>query len=215
MNSDRVAMKEVEGKMNPEDLKAGLADRARSWVERLESRDPLPPIAPKKEWDPALSREIAASRGDDLFATPPQDPDARDLFRCGVLLWNDALDPSHTLSQKLHSTTGSYWHGLMHRREPDFGNSKYWFRRVGHHPAFEPLRERVILLLREFGDGYSQSLKSRLEVAAWDPFDLVDRCERAVAGKEPPEIVELLESIQLVEIRSLLEWGVSTKGVLP
>ena len=52
----------------------------------------------------------------------------------GLWLLHGYLDQSHTLSQEIHTPTGSYWHGIMHRREPDFPNAKYWFRRVGTHP---------------------------------------------------------------------------------
>lgn len=50
-------------------------------------------------------------------------------------LYVDELDRSHTLSQGIDDSTGSYWHGIMHRREGDFSNSHYWFNKVGHHPA--------------------------------------------------------------------------------
>lgn len=53
----------------------------------------------------------------------------------GLWLYVDDLDRSHTISQGMPSATGSYWHGIMHRREGDFGNSHYWFHRVGNHPA--------------------------------------------------------------------------------
>lgn len=58
----------------------------------------------------------------------------------GLLLRLDFLDSSHRLTQDIETPTGSFWHGIMHRREPDFGNSKYWFRQVGQHPILEELR---------------------------------------------------------------------------
>jgi hypothetical protein len=53
----------------------------------------------------------------------------------GLWLYIDDLDRSHTVSQGMDDETGSFWHGIMHRREGDFSNSHYWFRRVGRHPA--------------------------------------------------------------------------------
>ena len=53
----------------------------------------------------------------------------------GIWLYVDELHKSHTVSQGLNDATGSYWHAIMHRREGDFGNSKYWLRQVGHHEA--------------------------------------------------------------------------------
>jgi len=64
----------------------------------------------------------------------PLDPDRllvphavrdRDMARAclaGLWLSHDFLDESHTISQEIATPTGSYWHGLMHRREPDASN---------------------------------------------------------------------------------------------
>ncbi len=57
----------------------------------------------------------------------------------GLWLHHDHLDRSHAVSQTIHTTTGSYWHGIMHRREGDYPNAKYWFRRTGDHPVFSDL----------------------------------------------------------------------------
>src|SRR6476660_8919231 len=46
----------------------------------------------------------------------------QDAARCclsALWLWHDFLDESHTISQEVHTIDGSYWHGIMHRREPD------------------------------------------------------------------------------------------------
>ena len=57
-------------------------------------------------------------------------------LRCGF--WAHA----HSVAQDLHSPTGSYWHAIIHRDEPDEFNAGYWFRKIGHHPVFEQMGER-------------------------------------------------------------------------
>lgn len=64
----------------------------------------------------------------------------------GIWLYVDDLDRSHRISQSLSDATGAFWHGIMHRREGDFANAKYWFRQAGSHPAmariedYDPIR---------------------------------------------------------------------------
>src|SRR5262249_10233497 len=70
----------------------------------------------------------------------------------GLWLYHDFLDPSHTLSQDISSSTGSFWHAIMHRREPDAGNSKYWWRRVGSHAVLTQLAEQAPALGYRYRD---------------------------------------------------------------
>src|SRR3954471_3503424 len=92
------------------------------------------PAVLKKRLDQALSATTLNSR-------------QQELIRSAILLWHDDLEGSHVISQSIETADGSYLHGIMHRREPDYGNSKYWFRRVGQHKIFSRVAERVTVEL--------------------------------------------------------------------
>lgn len=58
----------------------------------------------------------------------------RPALVAALWLYVDDLDRSHVVSQGIEDKTGSYWHGIMHRREGDFSNSRYWHTRAAGHP---------------------------------------------------------------------------------
>ncbi len=118
-----------------------------------------------------------------------------------ILLWHDHHEPAHELVQDLENADGSYVHAILHRREPDYWNSKYWFRRVGRHPIFRELGPRVAQLLEARG---AQTLSTTLTPGGqWDPMAFVDACERTANAPGPPEQVACLVEVQRIEFEAL------------
>jgi len=164
--------------MNPKDL-----------IARLKARKEPAPLVPKKVWDAELDQETEKL------------PDSE--LKSALFLWNDNLARAHEIAQEIKTQTGSYLHGVMHRREPDYGNSKYWFERVGRHPAFPDVRAAALDLLA----GPFQDLKHvRAGVdrqAEWDAFRMVDWCEEAAGKDADPRFVSFLHALQARELEIL------------
>ena len=51
-------------------------------------------------------------------------------IQAGLWLYVDDLERSHRVSQAIESPIGAYWHSIMHRREGDFSNARYWLRQA-------------------------------------------------------------------------------------
>ena len=102
-----------------------------------------------------------------------------DLLRAGALWLHGFLDESHSIAQGLGSAEGSYWHALMHRSEGDFGNSKYWYRRVGHHAIFSDLLGAA----QKLEISSEPTMEDLLRSPEWNPFRFVDAIERVADGE--------------------------------
>lgn len=143
---------------------------------------PLGPGSPNRSVQSKLER---LDRAFDHAAI--RDADMAGCCRAAVWLYHDFLDESHAQSQEIHTPSGSYWHGILHRREPDYDNAKYWFRRVGRHPIFAALAAKAARLAPELFTAKRE----------WDPLAFVDLCANA-AGT-----ASLVEPCRLVQQR---EW---------
>ena len=146
-------------------------------------------------------------------------------IRAGLLLMYDYLEESHQLAQSIEGESadgnGDYWHAIMHRREGDFSNAKYWFRRVGEHPIFTQLLKdaseivRISNKLLGLDDKYSQKsidIKTELEDIyqltnhfKWDPFAFVDICQK-LANRPESIAATVARSIQSAEMMWLMQY---------
>jgi hypothetical protein len=163
---------------NPTDYSQAIAP--------LLSPMPLPALGPGSPHE-AVRSALAALTPESVC---PKFVDRDMALAClsGLWLLHDFLDESHKISQDLESTTGCYWHGIMHRREPDVSNSKYWFQKIGRHPV-------VDLLVTE---------APKIGHAYRNPAEFVDFCERVRGTGSADE--ELARRVQLVEWQLLFGW---------
>ena len=113
--------------------------------------------------------------------------------RCACLLWHDHLEESHEISQDLHDADGCFLHAIMHRREPDYPNSKYWFNRTEDHPAYSGIHECVVAI----SDNFDLFKKT----ATWNSLEMVDAVSRAIPNTEE---YSLLQQIQQIEFKVLV-----------
>lgn len=87
--------------------------------------------------------EIERLLADDAPCLASLGSSRRELILAGLWLLAGELERSHVMSQNQSSASGSYWHGMMHRREGDYSNALYWFRRAGQHPVMSQLSEHI------------------------------------------------------------------------
>src|SRR5437867_2950796 len=122
-----------------------------AFIVRLFLRCPMPPF----HFDPfAYGRAVAAllepERLSELGPGSPnlaakaalQALDVPPLCHAGLWLYHDFLDEAHAICDQ-ETPELNFWHAIMHRREPDASNSKYWWRQVGKHSVLDQLREQA------------------------------------------------------------------------
>ena len=113
--------------------------------------------------------QLKKQKAADLFARSR----APEAALGGLFLYFSCLDECHEIVQNVGSAEGSFWHAILHRQEPDAGNSGYWFRQTGAHPLFpELLRAAQNVTARHPQAGFHPD-------GRWDPFSFIDYCEQA------------------------------------
>jgi hypothetical protein len=144
---------------------------------------------------------LSALKPDQLLNRFTSRPKQGSAMLAGLWLWHDFLEESHTISQALADANGAWWHAIMHRREGDFSNSKYWLARVGDHPIHATLAIRAEDITRS-----SPADKSifRLTANGWNPTAFVDLIEQIHNDVDDPRR-SMAISLQQLEWRLLFD----------
>ncbi len=179
----------------------------------LGTRSQLVPASHKHDFLKSYLQGLSADR-----LIPERDPESfsGNLVLAALMDKNDDLESCHKICQEAgqDDVCGNYWHGIVHRREPDFENARGWFRRAYGLPAYEEIYAGVLGVLQrvlqvpEYGEareralGFMQHLRVQ---GSWDPIYLVDLCEACMERGSASES-KMLEEVQKVEFEVLFDW---------
>jgi hypothetical protein len=162
----------------------------------------IPELGPKPRPD-ALDHDTLTKKLADVFKHSNISTPAQELIRALLLLWHDQLDAAHHVAQAIENADGSFIHGIVHRREPDYSNAGYWFRRVGGHECFPEIAARAKKLLdMESNPAWSAKLLAHGE---WEPLAFIQLCASVEEKPSDDPQVLLLRKIQAIETEVLLD----------
>jgi hypothetical protein len=139
---------------------------------------------------------------DTVLSQKPTNPGEAAALLSGLWLWHDCLDESHKVSQQLHTVSGSMWHAIMHRREGDFPNSKYWYARCENHPCLPTLAASANDAINPFP---ADKRVLKLTVHGWNSDAFVDLVEAVCDSPDDPR-QRLAIALQQLEWRVLFDY---------
>ena len=117
----------------------------------------------------------------------------------GLWVYFSCFDRAHGIAQDIATPEGSFWHGILHRQEPDAANAAYWFRETGSHPVFPQLASQAARLAEAHPEAGFRAGEH------WDPFAFIDFCEKA--RRTPGHATERLAlEIQRAEWQLLFDY---------
>ncbi len=154
---------------------------------------------------------------DQLLIVRVNSPVHASAMLAALWLWHDGLDECHRIVQQspdeLHPSaaksnpremtqTLAFWHAIMHRREGDFSNSKYWYARCADHPVLQSMASHANEILHPL-----PADKSLLKITrnGWDPNAFVDLTEQ-VHHQPSDSRYHAAVSLQKIEWRALFDY---------
>ena len=121
-----------------------------------------------------------------------------------AMLWLriGVIDAPHEIVQAKTDPLASYLHGVVHRLEGDYWNSKYWFRQVRDSRILESLSHSIEAKLKEANlFSFAASFKI-MQGTSFVPSEFVSACEQQCQQAMPDS-----ESAASLELLGWAEWA--------
>jgi hypothetical protein len=136
--------------------------------------------------------------------------EAEEVFvwmKASLFLLFDCFEQSHQIAQEQEGFFGNWLHAMVHRREPDAENSKYWYQRVRPpEGVFPEIGKRVLSLMEENRVGELAKLRKGIEASKqWEPKIFVDLTTQFGQGTPLDPPVRQLAEVQRTEWQVLWE----------
>lgn len=106
-------------------------------------------VVRQSDFRASAMQDLSRATGARLCAKAVTDATEADCLVGALWLWHDDLETSHGIFQDAETATGALWHAILHRREGDFGNAKYWYTRAGRHPVLPVIAAQASPMLAE------------------------------------------------------------------
>ena len=169
------------------------------WERVLQRLPGLELIHQPAHFDHQLLAEIQDTSWETLLQGSVVDQTMASVLQGGMLLIAGDWDQAHRIVQDFDTPEARYWHGILHRQEPDKSNAHYWFRRVPAHPVYESLSSLSTEDQLTNNSVYVEIVKG----GHWDPGRFVDKCVNSQTDQSVKQQREL-EIIQQYELKLLL-----------
>lgn len=157
-------------------------------------------ITPADKYEPVRQAIAGVSPRELVVGTFRRETEAKALL-AALWLYYDFLDEAHAIVQALETTSGSLWHAILHRREGDFSNAKYWYARCADHPALPTLSVQAAAHLNPL-----PAEKSLLKITmnGWSGAAFVDLVEAVHRHPDDPRY-RVAVALQQLEWRVLFD----------
>ncbi len=142
-----------------------------------------------------------------------QEANPKSLFiQSALYICFDCFEEAHNIAQDHEGPIGNWLHAFLHRREPDAGNSKYWYARVrAQVKVYEGIGKKELAYLKENPAPEIEPLVKKMEKSkTWEPEAFVDLCDKFRQKDSGSPAYRTLAKIQEIEWLGLVEFILTT-----